>query len=97
MSKQLDAMFATVEETGTPEGYRWQIVEGQVVMSPQLALDSRLIFCLVGSIEDLIGRRSFRVLSDVRADFPGYLNGFAPDVMLVSARRGRPCPGPVCR
>ena len=84
MSMQLDAMFAAVEETGTPEGYRWQIVEGQVVMSPQLALDSHLIFCLVGSVEDFVGRRSSRVLSDVRADFPGYLNGFAPDAMLVA-------------
>jgi Uma2 family endonuclease len=83
MSEELDEMFAAIEAAGTPEGYRWQIVEGQVVMSPQRDVHSHLIRFLIHPVEDLIGRDSLRVLTDVRVDFPGYLNGFAPDMTLV--------------
>jgi Uma2 family endonuclease len=34
-------------------------------------------------VKDVIGRRTGRILSDVRIDFPGFLNGFAPDLALV--------------
>jgi Uma2 family endonuclease len=83
MSGQLDAMFAAIEAAGTPEGYRWEIVEGQVVMSPQRDVHWKIIDLLGEDVKDVVGRRTGRVLSDVRIDFPGLLNGFAPDLALM--------------
>jgi Uma2 family endonuclease len=82
-SEELDEMFAAMEAAGTPEGYRSQIVEGQIVMSPQRDVHWNIIDLLAEDVKDLVGRRTGRILSDVRVDFPGYLNGFAPDLMLL--------------
>ena len=92
MSAELDEMFAAIEAAGTPEGYRWQIVEGQVVMSPQRDVHYSIIDLLTEDVKDVVGRRTGRVLSDVRVDFPGLLNGFAPDFAL-KAEGARPTVG----
>ncbi|MFE7134563.1 Uma2 family endonuclease [Streptomyces sp. NPDC057638] len=73
----LDAMFQQVEPT--PEGFRTEIVRGAYFMAPQTDTHWQIIHRLVRALEDRFSPK-VRVMSDVRIDFPGHLNGFAPDI-----------------
>jgi Uma2 family endonuclease len=75
-TRRLDEMF---EQMYVPEGYRVEIVEGGVYMSPQRSVHWEIIWEIVRALKDCLGRR-VKVLSDVRIDFPGDMNGFCPDV-----------------
>ncbi|MFE7058715.1 Uma2 family endonuclease [Streptomyces californicus] len=80
----LDEMFAWLEPV--PEGFKVEIVEGTVHMSPQRDTHWRIILAI---IKQLLPRfADDRLLSDVRIDF-GEGNGFAPDVVKLfdSARK----------
>ncbi|MGD1219837.1 Uma2 family endonuclease [Streptomyces krungchingensis] len=77
----LDALFESLERT-TPEGYKVDIVEGTVFMSPQRDTHWDVTADIVEQLRTKYPRR--RVKSDVRIDYPGHLNGFATDVTLVS-------------
>ncbi|PSK70761.1 hypothetical protein C6W96_20340 [Streptomyces sp. CS149] len=78
--RTLDGMFEWLEPT--PEGYKVEIVEGNVYMSPQRDTHWRII---LGIIRQLLPRyEENRLLSDVRIDLPGHLNGFASDVAALS-------------
>ncbi|MFF4475801.1 Uma2 family endonuclease [Streptomyces sp. CY1] len=77
----LDAMFEALEKMPVPEGIKVEIVEGNIFMSPQrdtwdITLD------VVEQLRTQYARK--RVKSDVRIDYPGYLNGFATDVTLIA-------------
>ncbi|MFI0999913.1 Uma2 family endonuclease [Streptomyces galbus] len=74
----LDELFESIERT-TPEGYRVEVVEGTVFRAPQRDTHWKIIRHIVRAIEDRFGV-DVAVLSDVRIDFPGKLNGYAPDV-----------------
>ncbi|NEE32114.1 Uma2 family endonuclease, partial [Streptomyces sp. SID7982] len=57
--------------------------EGAVYMSPQRDTHWRIIF---GIVRQLLPRyEENRLLSDVRIDFPGLLNGFASDVLALAS------------
>ncbi|MGX2995368.1 Uma2 family endonuclease [Streptomyces sp. JNUCC 64] len=75
----LDELF---EQMSTPEGYRAEIVGGDVYMTPQRSAHWEIIRRVVRALEDRFGM-DVAVLSDVRIDFPGELNGFAPDVVKL--------------
>ncbi|GHH06739.1 Uma2 family endonuclease [Streptomyces lanatus] len=75
----LDEMFERLEKLPVPEGYKVEIVEGTVYMSPQRSVHWKTIKAIMWAIEDTFGRDA-EVLSDVRIDFPGRKNGLAPDV-----------------
>jgi len=77
----LDDLFESLERT-TPEGYKVEIVEGSVFMSPQRDTHWEITADIVEQLRTKYPRR--RVKSDVRIDYPGHLNGFATDVTLVS-------------
>jgi Uma2 family endonuclease len=77
----LDELFESLERT-TPEGYKVEIVEGAIFMSPQRDTHWEIILDIVEQLRARFPRR--RVKSDVRVDYPGHLNGFASDVTLVS-------------
>jgi Uma2 family endonuclease len=62
-----------------PEGFRVEIVGGNVFMTPQRDVHWEIIREFLWALEDRFGRR-VRVFSDVRIDFPGHENGFCPDV-----------------
>jgi Uma2 family endonuclease len=80
----LDELFRRIdEERVLPGGYRVQVIDGNIVMSLQRPVHSQLIFEFRDAIRDSLGRGS-RVLSDVRVDLPGLLNGFCPDLMFVA-------------
>lgn len=72
----LDEMF---EQMSVPEGFKAEIVEGAICMSPQRDTHWEITRRIVRALEDRFGM-AVKVKSDVRIDFPGHLNGFAPDV-----------------
>ncbi len=81
-SAELDAMFEEIENLNLPADYRVEIIEGEIVMNPQRKVHSRIIQRLAMALADTLGRDA-NILWDVRIDFPGILNGYAPDVALV--------------
>ncbi|MCL7380186.1 MULTISPECIES: Uma2 family endonuclease [unclassified Streptomyces] len=80
----LDKMFELLEEMPVPEGYKVEIVGGAIYMSPQRDTHWEIIRRFLWALEDTFGR-SAKLKSDVRFDFPGYLNGFCPDVVKLAA------------
>jgi Uma2 family endonuclease len=77
----LDELFESLERT-TPEGYKVEIVEGAIFMSPQRDTHWEIILDIVEQLRTKYPRK--RVKSDVRIDYPGHLNGFASDVTLMA-------------
>ncbi|MFB7501691.1 Uma2 family endonuclease [Streptomyces sp. NPDC056161] len=77
----LDDLFESLERT-TPEGYKVEIVEGAVFMSPQRDTHWEIIAGIYDQLRTKYPRK--RLKSDVRIDYPGHLNGFASDVTLVA-------------
>lgn len=77
----LDDLFESLERT-TPEGYKVDIVEGAIFMSPQRDTHWEIIANIYDQLRTKYPRR--RVKSDVRIDYPGHLNGFCSDVTLVT-------------
>ncbi|GAA3372696.1 Uma2 family endonuclease [Streptomyces sannanensis] len=75
----LDEMFGALERMPVPEGYKVEIVEGAIHMSPQRHVHWQIIRRIVRALEDAFGM-DVLVASDERIDFPGHLNGLAPDV-----------------
>jgi Uma2 family endonuclease len=82
----LDELFESLERT-TPEGYKVEIVEGAIFMSPQRDTHWEIILDIVEQLRTKYSRK--RVKSDVRVDYPGHLNGFASDVTLVAEGAGK--------
>jgi Uma2 family endonuclease len=78
--RTLDEMFQWLESA--PEGFKVEIVEGAIFMSPQRDIHWQIIRRIVRALEDRFGM-DVTVMSDVRIDFPGTLNGFAPDVAKI--------------
>ncbi|MEV0976906.1 Uma2 family endonuclease [Streptomyces sp. NPDC049915] len=75
----LDELFDRLENMPVPEGYKVEIVEGTISMVPRRDVHWQTIRRIVRALEDTFGM-DVNVLSDVRIDFPGLLNGYAPDV-----------------
>jgi len=81
-TKRLDEWFERLERMPVPEGFRVEIVGGNVFMTPQRDTHWEIIRRIVRAIEDRFGM-DVRVFSDVRIDFPGHENGFCPDVVKL--------------
>ncbi|MFI6768341.1 Uma2 family endonuclease [Streptomyces sp. NPDC050355] len=75
--RRLDELFEWLETA--PEGYRIEIVGGEIFMSPQRNVHWQTIRQILRALEDRFGM-DVLVTSDVRVDFPGQENGFCPDV-----------------
>ncbi|WP_255306076.1 Uma2 family endonuclease [Streptomyces sp. Wb2n-11] len=65
-----------------PEGYKVEVVEGTIHMSPQRQTRWEIILDIVEQLRVKYPRK--RTASDVRIDFPGHLNGFASDVVALA-------------
>ncbi|WP_413801384.1 Uma2 family endonuclease [Streptomyces iranensis] len=76
----LDMMFEWLENV--PEGIKVEIVEGNIYMSPQRDTHWDITLDVVEQLRTQYPRK--RIKSDVRIDYPGYLNGFATDVTLLA-------------
>ncbi|KAB1147263.1 Uma2 family endonuclease [Streptomyces luteolifulvus] len=83
-TKRLDEWFERLERMPVPEGFRVEIVGGNIYMTPQRDTHWEIIRRIVRVVEDRFGM-DVKVLSDVRIDFPGHENGFCPDVAMLSA------------
>ncbi|MGY1453363.1 Uma2 family endonuclease [Streptomyces sp. SS8] len=79
----LDELFERLERMPVPEGYKVEIVEGSVYMTPQRWTHWRIIRKVLRQLEDQFGLDA-EIGSDVRIDFPGHLNGFAPDLVKIT-------------
>ncbi|MFG3406896.1 Uma2 family endonuclease [Streptomyces sp. NPDC048142] len=79
--RTLDMMFEWLEPV--PEGFKVEIVEGNVYMSPQRDTHWEITFDILEQLRTTYERRQLK--TDVRIDFPGLLNGFASDVAALSA------------
>lgn len=76
----LDMMFGWLEGA-VPEGYKYEIVGGHIFLTPQRDIHWDIT---IGVLEQLRAAYPLkRLLSDVRMDCPGHLNGFAPDVVAL--------------
>ena len=83
-TQRLDEWFERLVRMPVPEGFRVEIVGGNVFMTPQRATHWRIILKLVMAVEDRFGE-DVKVFSDVRIDFPGHENGLCPDVAVLRA------------
>ncbi|WP_234541479.1 Uma2 family endonuclease [Streptomyces shenzhenensis] len=83
----LDELFEQIEKMPAPEGYKVEIVEGTVFMSPQRDTHWEIILDIVEQLRTKYPRK--RVKSDVRIDYPGHLNGFASDVTVMAEDAAR--------
>jgi Uma2 family endonuclease len=79
----LDDMFGLLEHMSVPEGFKVEIVEGVIHMSPQRRTHWKIIRRVLRQLEDRFGQDA-EIDSDVRIDFPGYLNGFCPDLAKLA-------------
>ncbi|MBZ4320245.1 Uma2 family endonuclease [Streptomyces huiliensis] len=77
----LDTLFAWLESLPVPEGWKVEIVQGGVSFWPQRDNHWDLTANVIDQLRRGFPRRRLR--SDVRIDFPGHLNGFAADVVLL--------------
>ncbi|MFD5424259.1 Uma2 family endonuclease [Streptomyces sp. NPDC127084] len=80
--RTLDDLFEALARMPVPEGYKVEIVEGTVHMSPQRDTHWDIIADIYDQLRTEYPR--VRIKSDVRIDYPGHLNGFATDVTLLS-------------
>lgn len=64
-----------------PEGYKAEIVERAIFISPQRDNHGDIIAAIYDQSRSHYPRK--RVKSDVRSEFPGHLNGFACDVAAL--------------
>ncbi|MFG3252299.1 Uma2 family endonuclease [Streptomyces sp. NPDC048172] len=87
--RSLDELFELLERMPVPEGYKVEIVEGTVYMTPQRDVHWQTIRKILHALEARFGL-DVPVLSDVRIDFSGDRNGFAPDIAKIkdSAEKG---------
>ncbi|GAA0627311.1 Uma2 family endonuclease [Streptomyces crystallinus] len=77
----LDTLFEWLEKMPFPEGYKTEIVGGNIFMAPQRQVHFEIILDLLEQLRTKYPRK--RLASDVRIDFPGHLNGFACDVVAM--------------
>ncbi|MFD9863542.1 Uma2 family endonuclease [Streptomyces alboflavus] len=74
----LDDWFELFEQA-IPEGIKVEVVEGAVSMVPQRNVHWQIIRKILYALDDRFGRDTL-AMTDVRIDFPGYKNGFCPDM-----------------
>ncbi|MDX3245823.1 Uma2 family endonuclease [Streptomyces sp. ME18-1-4] len=78
-TQRLDEWFERLARMPVPEGFRVEIVGGNVFMTPQRDTHWGIIRRIARAFEDRFGM-DVKVFSDVRIDFPGHENGFCPDI-----------------
>ncbi|MEV6161328.1 Uma2 family endonuclease [Streptomyces sp. NPDC052052] len=79
--RTLDSMFEWLEDLPLPEGFKTEIVEGNIYFTRQRRTHWRMILQIIEQLRERFPQE--RLLSDVRVDFPGHLNGFASDVLAL--------------
>ncbi|GHB36723.1 hypothetical protein GCM10010377_29590 [Streptomyces viridiviolaceus] len=78
----LDMLFEWLEKMPVPEGYKTEIVGGHIFMTPQRRTHWDIVLNIIEQLRTKYPRT--RLMSDVRIDYPGRLNGFASDVVALA-------------
>lgn len=78
----LDTMFEWLETVPVPEGYKVEIVGGNIYTAPQRDTHWDITAGIIEQLRTKYPRKRLR--SDVRVDYPGHLNGFASDVTVMA-------------
>ncbi|MGW3494715.1 Uma2 family endonuclease [Streptomyces sp. NPDC001020] len=81
-TERLDEWFERLEHMPVPEGFRVEIVGGNVHMTPQRNTHWQIIRRILWALEDRFGREVM-AFTYIRIDFPGDENGFCPDVAML--------------
>ncbi|MCC9308963.1 Uma2 family endonuclease [Kitasatospora sp. RB6PN24] len=66
-----------------PRGYKVEITDGKIIMTPQGETQMKVIFKAARQIEDQLVDGG-DILSDVMIDFPSSRYGYAPDLAIVA-------------
>ncbi|MEV7139343.1 Uma2 family endonuclease [Streptomyces tauricus] len=85
----LDDLF---DKVPVPEGYKGEIVEGAFCIAPHRDIHWQTTATILDALTARFDN-DLQVLSDVRIDFPGDLNGFAPDVAKLRDGSGADAEG----
>ncbi|NBE52861.1 Uma2 family endonuclease [Streptomyces boluensis] len=80
-SRALDEMFEALERGPFREGYKIEVVGGAVHMVPQRNVHWQVIWKVLQALTKQFGE-DVLLMTDVRIDFPGHLNGFCPDIAM---------------
>ncbi|UGY93871.1 Uma2 family endonuclease [Streptomyces gobiensis] len=80
---ELDKLFEALEQMQIPEGFKAEIVEGIIIVSPQRDTHWDITAAVYDQLRTQYPRKQLK--SDMRIDFPGYLNGFCPDLAAVGS------------
>ncbi|WP_327704496.1 Uma2 family endonuclease [Streptomyces decoyicus] len=81
-SAELDDLFDRLDQRYIPAGYKVEIVEGTICMARQRGTHWETLADIYEQLRTRYPRK--RVLSGVRIDFPGCVNGFASDVVALA-------------
>ncbi|WP_246560631.1 Uma2 family endonuclease [Kitasatospora kifunensis] len=71
------------EGVAFPRGYRVEITDGRIIMTPQGENQSDVILEVAPQIKAQLAGQG-RVFFDVMVDFPSSLYGYAPDITIVA-------------
>ncbi|MFJ5784706.1 Uma2 family endonuclease [Streptomyces hydrogenans] len=82
-----------LEDANLPEGFRVEITDGKIIMTPQGEQQWKVILRAAPQIEQQLAGNG-DILSDVMIDFPSSLWGYAPDLAIIAPgsernKRGR--------
>ncbi|MEV6973520.1 Uma2 family endonuclease [Kitasatospora sp. NPDC093806] len=72
-----------LEGVNLPKGYRVEITDGRIIMTPQGEARWEVILDASTQIKKQLSGKG-RILSDVMIDFPSTLFGYAPDMAVIA-------------
>ncbi|MGO4630758.1 Uma2 family endonuclease [Streptomyces sp. 2RAF24] len=89
----LSSAWDVLDGVSLPNGFRVEITDGKIIMTPQGESQSDVLIEAAPQIKKQLAGQG-KVLSDVMIDFPSTLFGYAPDLAVVAPgsernRRGR--------
>ncbi|MGW4743867.1 Uma2 family endonuclease [Streptomyces sp. NPDC004290] len=89
----LSSAWDVLDGVPLPNGYRVEIADGKIIMTPQGEQRWKVILRAAPQIEQQLAGHG-EILSDVMIDFPSSLYGYAPDLAVVAPgsernKRGR--------
>ncbi|WP_457028261.1 Uma2 family endonuclease [Kitasatospora sp. P5_F3] len=78
-----ESAWDVLEGVKLPEGYKVEITDGKIIMTPQGEKQRKVILKAAPQIEHQLAGQG-DILSDVMVDFPSSLYGYAPDLAIVA-------------
>ncbi|MFC8272425.1 Uma2 family endonuclease [Streptomyces sp. NPDC057271] len=83
MESDVQSAWDALDGANLPRGYRVEITDGKIIMTPQGESQWKVILRAAPQIEQQLAGHG-DILSDVMIDFPSSLYGYAPDLAIVA-------------